>query len=160
MATLKIQKVSKSVSALSKMQEYEICFSGFPKKGCQGCHISKRAHNFLTRCTSFWSIFCSYSYAIVEILGNRFGSKNELWCVFLSASNLTKVLYQSILTCAQPWTCRCLSWSPHGRQEPWPRERTCLSSCRLLGATDCSYPVRIAPAGFSKLLVWNYRSIQ
>ena len=65
------------------MQEYEICFSGFPKKGCQGCHISKRAHNFLTRCTSFWSIFCSYSYAIVEILGNRFGSKNELWGVTL-----------------------------------------------------------------------------
>ena len=32
MATLKIEKGSESVSALSKMQEYEICFSGFPKK--------------------------------------------------------------------------------------------------------------------------------
>ena len=80
MATLKIQKVSESVSASSKMQESEICFSGFPKKGFQGSHISKRGHNFLTRCTSFWSTFRSGSYAIVEILGNRFGSKNEL-CV-------------------------------------------------------------------------------
>ena len=36
----KIQKVSESVSVLSKMQEYEICFSGFPKKACQGSLIS------------------------------------------------------------------------------------------------------------------------
>ena len=81
MATLKIQKVSEFVSALSKMQEYEICFSGFPKKGCQGSHISKRTHNFLTRCTSFCSIFHSDSYAIVKILGNLFWAKSKLCLV-------------------------------------------------------------------------------
>ena len=47
MATLKIKKLSESASALSKMQEYEICFSGFPKKGCQGSHISKTGHKNL-----------------------------------------------------------------------------------------------------------------
>ena len=81
MATLKIQKVSEFVSALSKMKEYDICYSGFPKKGRQGSHISKRTHNFLTRCTSFWSIFHSDSYAIVKILGNLFWAKSKLCCV-------------------------------------------------------------------------------
>ena len=84
MATLKTKKASDSVSVLSKMQEYEICFSGFPKKGCQGSHISKLAPKNLARYTSFWSTLPSGSYAIVEIFGNLFWSKNEQCAVWSS----------------------------------------------------------------------------
>ena len=43
MATLKTEEASESGSARSKMQEYEICFSGFPKIAYQGYQISKWA---------------------------------------------------------------------------------------------------------------------
>ena len=34
-----MEKASESVLALSKMQDYEICFSRFPKIVYKGCHI-------------------------------------------------------------------------------------------------------------------------
>ena len=50
----------------------------------------------LTRCTSFWSTLHSGSYAIVEILGNHFWSKNELCKT--SASNCANVINRSRFT--------------------------------------------------------------
>ena len=156
MATLKIQKVSEFVSALSKMQEYDICLSGFPKKGRQGSHISKRTHNFLTRCTSFWSIFHSNSYAIVKILGNLFWAKSKLWAASSSSEVMEKAANRarpcpSVSGTRSPGrvgdrrnVCRDLAiskWQPPTRWKSIVAWRTpvLLSSFHLFVAFVCFY---------------------
>ena len=63
-----IKKIKSDSSYLwLKTMESEIYISGFPKKACQGCHISELAQWNDARCTSFWSILDPWLNGIVGI---------------------------------------------------------------------------------------------
>ena len=49
-----------------------------PKKGCQGCHISKRGHRNYAGCTSIWSIYDPCSFGIDGTAGIPFCLCTEL----------------------------------------------------------------------------------
>ena len=78
MGTL-IKKLTSDPSYLwLKIMESDIYNSGFPKKACQGCHISKLAHWNDARCTSFWSILDPWLNGIVRIYWNKSDPKKQL----------------------------------------------------------------------------------
>ena len=78
MGTL-IKKIKSDSSYLwLKTMESEIYISGFPKKACQGCHISELAQWNDARCTSFWSILDPWLNSIDRIHWSRNDPKKQL----------------------------------------------------------------------------------
>ena len=62
-----------------KTLKTEIEFSGFPKKACQGCHISEGHNRNFMICTSFRRILHACKNAINDLLGNWLSPKKGLW---------------------------------------------------------------------------------
>ena len=75
MATLKIKKASESASALSKMQEYEICFSGFPKKDVRVPISQKRGIRIWGDAPHFEALFSPINMQWSKFLETIFGLK-------------------------------------------------------------------------------------
>ena len=57
----------------------------YPKKACQGCHISEGARQNFVICTSFWSILHPRSNAINDLRGNKYSRVGAL-CMHATAA--------------------------------------------------------------------------
>ena len=86
MGTLINKGTSDSSYLWLKTLKSVFCFKGFPKKACQGCHISELAQLKNTRCTSFWSILDPLLIGTVAIHWNKSDPKKQLWPITLASS--------------------------------------------------------------------------
>ena len=90
-----------------------ICFSGFPKKACQGCHISEGTGTILIKIIFLKSwYFCDSSHTIA-VSGNSMSHCGE-GCAQLTSTRVANIMFD----CVYPSISRP---APNGFQSPATR---------------------------------------